>query len=94
MYKILIAIAILTVLGLLLGFLIAFISTKFHVEEDKRLEEIRNLLPGANCGACGNAGCSQYAEKILSKELDTSKCTVIKGEQKEKLIKYVEENVR
>ena len=54
---ILIAIAVMVVLGFVLGFIVSLVSTKFKVEEDERQQVIASLLPGANCGACGNPGC-------------------------------------
>ena len=35
------------------------------VQEDPRLAEIEEVLPGANCGGCGFAGCAEYAKAIL-----------------------------
>ncbi|MBT9129895.1 MAG: Electron transport complex subunit RsxB [candidate division WS2 bacterium] len=63
-------------LGLVFGLGLALFSQKFKVEEDPRLELIQNLLPGANCGACGYPGCRQLAEAILRGELVPEKCTV------------------
>ena len=91
--KVLIAVSTMLALGFILGFIISLVSAKFYVEEDKRLEELINLLPGANCGACGNPGCKAYAEKILNKESDGNDCTVSKGERKEELLKYIKENI-
>ena len=91
--KILYAILIMAGLGLIFGILISLFSTKFKVEEDKRLTEINDLLPGANCGACGSAGCHDYAVKIFEKKADQNGCKVIKGEAKEKLKEYIENNI-
>ena len=55
----------LALLGLILGGLIGFTAKKFAVETDPRIEEITNLLPGANCGGCGYAGCADYARAIV-----------------------------
>lgn len=88
--KILIAIAVMLVLGFLLGLLISFFSTKFKVVEDTRLTDLTELLPGANCGACGAAGCHAFAEKILEGKADQNGCKVIKGEPKDKLKEYIE----
>jgi electron transport complex protein RnfB len=52
-------------LGLLFGAGLAFASKKFAVEVDPKIEEIIEILPGANCGACGYPGCSGYAEAIV-----------------------------
>ena len=37
------------------------VSQKFRVEENPKISEIEALLPGANCGACGKAGCHAFA---------------------------------
>lgn len=52
-------------MGLIFGAGLAFASKKFAVEVDPRTEEILEILPGANCGACGYPGCSGYAEAIV-----------------------------
>ena len=44
--------------GLLFGCLLAFASVIFNVAKDDRIERIEEALPGANCGACGFAGCA------------------------------------
>ncbi len=41
------------------------VSKKFHVEEDPRIDEVEEMLPGANCGGCGYAGCRGLAEAIV-----------------------------
>ncbi|GFP28485.1 RnfABCDGE type electron transport complex subunit B, partial [Candidatus Hakubella thermalkaliphila] len=63
-------------LGLVFGLGLALFSQKFKVEEDPRLELIQNILPGANCGACGYPVCRQVAQSILRGELGPEKCTV------------------
>lgn len=63
-------------LGLLFGLLLTFASKKFHVEKDPRIGEIRNVLPGANCGGCGYAGCDALAEAIAKGEAPVNKCPV------------------
>ena len=50
--------------GLVLGALLAVASKIFAVEKDERAEAIAEILPGANCGSCGFAGCNAYAEAI------------------------------
>lgn len=37
------------------------VSKKFHVEEDPRIGEVQEALPGANCGGCGFPGCGGFA---------------------------------
>ena len=71
---ILIAIAILGGLGLIFGLVLAAASKLFHVETDPRLDQLNEVLPGANCGGCGYAGCGGYAEAVLNGEAEIGKC--------------------
>ncbi|MCL2131782.1 MAG: RnfABCDGE type electron transport complex subunit B [Lentimicrobiaceae bacterium] len=41
------------------------VSRKFKVYEDPKIDEVADLLPGANCGGCGFAGCRNFAENIV-----------------------------
>lgn len=93
MMNIVYAILIMMGLGLFFGFIISIFQAKFKVEEDTRLTDINNLLPGANCGACGSAGCHDFAEKIFEGKIDENGCKVIKGEAKEQLHNYIKENL-
>ncbi len=61
-------------MGLLFGALLAIAAKAFHVKVDERIPKITNVLPGANCGGCGYAGCSAYAEAIVSGEAKTNLC--------------------
>ena len=47
---------LLGILGLIFGGVLTFAAKKFHVEVDERVEQIKECLGGANCGACGYAG--------------------------------------
>ena len=72
---ILTAVCVISIAGLLLGALIAFTAKKFAVETDPRIEEVQNMLPGANCGGCGFAGCADMADAIVSKGASPALCT-------------------
>lgn len=61
---ILTALAAVVLLGLLLGILLAVFIRYFGIEEDQKVKKIRDALPGINCGACGYAGCGDYAEAL------------------------------
>ena len=41
---------VLGVMGILAAVLLYFIARKFKVEEDPRIDEVTEVLPGANCG--------------------------------------------
>lgn len=42
-----------------------FVAKKFKVDEDPRIGEVTELLPGANCGGCGFPGCSGFATALV-----------------------------
>lgn len=73
---ILLAVAIVAGLGLLLGLGLAIASVVMAVPVDQKAEELREILPGANCGACGYSGCDGYAS-ALSKAItkNTTLCS-------------------
>jgi len=57
----------LTMLGLggIFALVLLIASEKLRVEVDPKVEQIHKALPNLDCGACGFAGCGQYAEAIL-----------------------------
>ena len=68
MQGILIATLVVGVVGLVLGLALVTASKKFYVETDERVTQVRECLRGANCGACGYAGCDAVAEAIVKGE--------------------------
>ena len=52
----------LSILGGLLAVILFFVAQKFKVQEDPRIDQVVEALPGANCGGCGFAGCRAFAE--------------------------------
>ena len=74
--QILIPLVILGVLGVIFGSLLGFASKKFAVPEDPLFPKLRDVLPGANCGGCGFAGCDAYARAVASGEAQPGKCPV------------------
>lgn len=72
-------------LGLLLGGGLAYASRVFFVKVDPRIEDIDEMLPGANCGACGLAGCRQMAVKVVDGELTASACPVASSDIRAKI---------
>ena len=57
MHLIIIAVVIVSVIGLIAGLGLAVASKVMAVPVDEKAEEIQAALPGANCGGCGYAGC-------------------------------------
>lgn len=60
--------------GILAGVLLTVAAKIFHVEVDERIEKISASLPQANCGACGYAGCADYASAIVNNGAETNLC--------------------
>lgn len=57
--------AVFALLGLLFGFALAVAAQKFRVASNPLVDAVRERLPSANCGACGYAGCTAYAEAVV-----------------------------
>ncbi len=70
----LIPVLILGVCGILAGVLLTVASKIFYVKTDERIEKISESLPQANCGACGYAGCADYADAIVNNNASTNLC--------------------
>jgi len=52
-------------MGLVCGSALALAARFLAVKEDPRVEHAAEILPGANCGGCGYAGCGDYAKAIV-----------------------------
>lgn len=71
--------------GLVFGLLLAFASIIFKVNVDERIGKIEEVLPGANCGGCGFAGCSAYASAVVEKGAPINCCSVGGSQATEKI---------
>ena len=69
--------------GLAFGALLGFASIVFKVDKDERIDKITELLPGANCGGCGYAGCAALAEAIVANGEAATKCNLMTAEKNE-----------
>ena len=74
MNTIIISTIIIGLVGLILGAALVTASKKFYVETDDRVTKVRECLRGANCGACGYAGCDAVAEAIVKGEARVDAC--------------------
>lgn len=61
-------------ISFILGIILAFSAKKLHVKVDKKLEQVINVLPGTNCGACGEAGCESFAKLVLDEKVPLNGC--------------------
>ncbi len=71
---IILAFIILGALGVVFGIVLTIAEKKFAVEADPRVAQIRACLGGANCGACGYAGCDAFAVAVVEGEAKPSDC--------------------
>jgi Na+-translocating ferredoxin:NAD+ oxidoreductase RNF subunit RnfB len=76
MGEILVAVLIISGLGLIFGVGLSYASKVFAIEVDERVTLVREVLPGANCGACGFSGCDGYANAVVEGKADTNCCPV------------------
>lgn len=77
MTQIIWTIVILAVLGLVLSVVLFVVAKSFKVEEDPRIDEVEKVMPGANCGGCGFAGCRAFADSaVKAPSLDGHFCPV------------------
>ncbi len=71
-----VAVAFMFALGLILAAVLAVANRWLFVLEDPRIDDVEDLLPKANCGACGSPGCRPFAEQLVKGEVDPGLCTV------------------
>ena len=70
------AVAFMSVLGVFLASVLVVANRWLFVYEDPRIDDVEDLLPKANCGACGSPGCRPFAEQLVKGEVDPGLCTV------------------
>ncbi|MBQ6474553.1 MAG: hypothetical protein IJJ33_21410, partial [Victivallales bacterium] len=75
-----ISVIILTATGLCLALAIGLVVHFFGVKPDPRLEAIAPLMPGANCGGCGFAGCNAYAAAMAAGQAKPGLCPSMSNE--------------
>lgn len=66
--SILLSLLVLGLTGLIASVLLYVVARQFAVEEDPRIDLVQAVLPGANCGGCGFAGCRALAEACVKAE--------------------------
>ena len=86
---ILTALAFLGGLTLLLAILLVLANKKLYVYEDPRIDEVNDMLPLANCGACGYPGCRPFAEAFVTGEVLPGKCSVSSEEGRSAIAEFL-----
>ena len=73
---ILTSVAALGGLTIVLALMLIMANKVLHVHEDPRIDIVDDMLPHANCGACGFPGCRSFAEALVAQKTSPGKCTV------------------
>ncbi|MDR2600667.1 MAG: RnfABCDGE type electron transport complex subunit B [Oscillospiraceae bacterium] len=74
METIITAILITGAIGFLCAAFLAIATKLMYVKTDARVEKLREILPGANCGACGFSSCESYANALVKDNAATNLC--------------------
>ena len=69
-----IPITIVGIIGLICGIGLSIVSEIMAVPTDEKIAKLREVLPGANCGACGYSGCDAYAEALSKGDCEPGLC--------------------
>lgn len=69
-------------LGLVFGLLLAYASKRFAVEVDEKVQQVRDLLPGANCSGCGFPSCDAFAAAACEGKCKPNQCVVNTAENR------------
>ena len=73
--------------GLFWGVILAICNKVFFVAENPLVEKVVEELPGANCGACGFAGCQAFGEALAENEAEIGDCPVCSADVRQWLAK-------
>ena len=73
--SIIIAFLVIGILALVLGLGLSIADKKLAIEKDPKLVALEESMPGANCGGCGFAGCSAYAEAVFKGTAEAGLCS-------------------
>ncbi len=76
-------------LTFLLATLLILANRKLYVEEDQRIDVVEEMLPHANCGACGYPGCRPFAEAVVGGVVGPGKCSVSNIAGREAIAEYL-----
>ncbi len=80
----------LSVLGVVAAMILYFVVQKFNVVEDPRIDEVERMLPGANCGGCGFAGCRGLAAALVAQDdISSLFCPVAGGDVMTSVANYL-----
>ena len=83
---------VLVIIGGISGLFLGIANKYLVVKEDRRVADVIEMLPGANCGGCGYPGCSGFANALVDGETTyVSKCVVGNEQTRKSICKYLNE---
>lgn len=74
MNPIVLAVVCVAGIGLVCAVMLVVAQRLMGVQEDAAVTNLRACLPGANCGACGFAGCDGYAKALAEGQAPVNRC--------------------
>ncbi len=83
------AVGAITSLTVLLATALVVANKKLYVYEDPRIDIVEEMLPHANCGACGFPGCRPFAEALTKGNAQPALCTVSSGEERTQIAHFL-----
>jgi len=87
--QVLTAVGALGAITLVLASLLALAQRRLHVHEDPRIDAVDDMLPHANCGACGLPGCRPFAEALVAGTILPGKCTVSTDDDRARIAAFL-----
>jgi Na+-translocating ferredoxin:NAD+ oxidoreductase RNF subunit RnfB len=72
-------------ISFIFAILLAYFGTKLKVNEDTRVKEVADKLAGANCGACGFAGCADFAKALVEGKAKITDCNSTSKSNKDEI---------
>lgn len=88
-----IATLLISATGAIIGIFLGLAAKKLEVAVDEREQQVRDLLPGNNCGACGYAGCDNCAQAIAAGEAPANVCPIANSEAHEQIAQVMGANI-
>ncbi len=79
------SVVVLSGLGIILGLGLGIASKKLAIQTDERVSQIREYLPGANCGGCGFPGCDGLAAALAKGQAAPGACSACSKENLDKI---------
>ncbi len=89
MNQIQMAMLVLGLVGFCFALILAVLNRKLKVEDDPKVKEILEALPGLNCGACGFSGCRVFAKRVVKENKLFSGCLPGGEEVNQKIAKIL-----